>query len=66
MHAHIDALRIDGDVIREDSAAEAAEDPRHDRSDLAGADESHRAAVHVEPEEASSAKLPSRTLACAR
>ena len=52
MHAHIGAFRIDGDVIREDPAAEAGEDARDDRADLARANESDCAAVHVESEEA--------------
>ncbi len=52
MHAELGALRIDGDVVRENPAAEAAEDARDDRPDLAGADDAHGAAVHVEPEQA--------------
>ena len=52
MNAQAGALRIDGDVVRENPAAEAAEDARDNRADLAGADDPHGAAVHVEPEQA--------------
>ena len=57
LHAQIDALRIDGDVVRENPAAEAAEDARDNRADLAGADDPDRAAVHVEPEQSVQRKV---------
>ena len=60
--AKIGRLRARERVIRNDIAAEAArEDPARNAPNLAGADDSDRLAVQVEPEQAVERKFPSRT-----